>query len=175
MKYYLISIVFLLAMSGCGNDDAPASKAVYFDLKAYLAGEISRLKSQNPEVEKTVMVNGSAETRKLRISDWNKELSAFSDADLNKAAWKGLFIVSKAGDTEIYQADEEKVPVKELRVTRTNNRVSAVRVLLRTRNSLYTSTDTLSYVPDSLYEVRKSQEIRLLNRKNYRITGLFKH
>lgn len=177
MKYHhLLCGILLLLCSGCGDPMAAGQKNAhtYFDLKGYIEQESNRLGRSNPTVHKTVMVNDSSESKELKIKDWKKELSAFSDADMNRAAWKGLFQVKKTGEQETYTSDQKKVPVKQVTLTRRNGQLYGLQILIRNSNALYTSADTLSYYPDSLYEVKKTQNIRLLSEKNYRITGKFK-
>jgi len=46
--------------------------------------------------------------------------------------------------------------------------------VISNKNILYSSGDTLVYYPDSLYEIRKHQKIKLLAQKTYQITGKLK-
>ncbi|MET1055758.1 MAG: hypothetical protein ABWY16_10665 [Pedobacter sp.] len=170
--FLLLSVLFF----GSCDSVAPKKQAAvpqYFDLKGFMDKEVQRLKTLNPEINKTVMVNNTAEDKKLKIADWQKELSAFTDADINKSAWEGLFTRHKNATAEIYKSDNDKVPVKSLTVQYRDHKIFKIQILNSNSNSLYTSNDTLSYFPDSLYEVRKTQHIKLLNVKSYRITGKF--
>lgn len=171
-----ISILLLILFLGACNSTAPKKQlpAKYFDLKGYMAKEVTRLKIMNPEIDKTVTVNKATEQKRLKIADWQKELSMFADADINKSAWQGLFKLTKTKDLETYTSDNEKVPVKVLKIHYKLGKVKEIEVLISNTNSLYTSNDTLSYFPDSLYALQKTQHIKLLNEKNYRITGKFK-
>lgn len=162
----------LLVFLGCN----PAGKSqknplTYFDLKGYFEKEALRLSAINPLLTKTVSVNNMEETKKIRITDWAKELSAFSDADINRSAWKGLFNKKNTGQQETYMSDNKKVPVKEVMISKRNGQVYGIRIVISYSNVLYSSADTLSYFPDSLYQVKKKQQIRLLAEKNYTITG----
>lgn len=150
-----------------------ASVLQYFDLKGFMDGEVKRLEKLNPKIDKSVRVNNTEERKKLKIANWQKELSAFTEADINKSAWAGLFTSHKTSLTETYTSDNDKVPVKLLNVQYRAGKIVKIQILNSNSNSLYTSNDTLSYFPDSLYEIRKTQHIRLLNQKNYRITGRF--
>lgn len=177
MRYNHLLCGFLLMWCfGCGDSTVTTQKNThsYFNLKSYFEQEVLRLNCSNPKVSKTVTVNGSSESKELQIADWKKELSVFSDADINRAAWKGLFEEKKSTDREVYTSNQAKVPVKELTVIKRNGQLYGIQILIRNSNSLYTSADTLSYYPDSVYEVKKTQNIRLLSEKNYRVTGKFK-
>ncbi|WP_142529457.1 hypothetical protein [Pedobacter westerhofensis] len=136
-------------------------------------GEVKRLEKLDPEIDKSVRVNNTEERKKLKIANWQKELSAFSEADINKSAWAGLFTSDQTSLSKTYTADNDKVPVKLLNIQYRAGKIFKIQILNSNSNSLYTSNDTLSYYPDSLYEIRKTQHIRLLNQKNYRISGRF--
>jgi len=173
-------IVFLsLILLFFGSCDSAVSKKhsstpQYFSIKNFIEQEAKRLQQLNPEIDKTVTVNNAQEHKRLRIADWQKELSGFSDADINKSSWQGLFHLEKSSDQEIYVSNSEKVPVKSLRITYHNGKISELQIINNTTNILYSSNDTLSYMPDSLYEIRKTQHIKLLNEKHYMISGRFK-
>jgi hypothetical protein len=174
MRRTLLLPVILLVFSGCNPADKNQKGDLsYFDLKGYFEKESLRLNKSNPVFTKTVMVNESSETKNIRIADWAKELSVFSEADINRSAWKGLFHIEKNKEQEVYSSDDKKVPVKEVLITKTDGKVQGIKILIRTSNMLYSSADTLSYYPDSLYQIKKKQEIRLLSEKNYIITGKF--
>jgi len=173
-KLSFLLLIFFLGACNSGTQKKQSGALEYFDLKDYIAKEAKRLNLLNPEIDKYVEVNRSGEHKKLKITDWQKELAIFSDADVNKSAWQGLFKLNKAGDTKTYVSDNDKVPVKSLSIQYRNGKISSLQILISTVNSLYTSNDTLSYFPDSLYEVKKTQHIKLLNEKNYHITGRFK-
>ena len=165
----------LVVLTAC-NPSNPQGKAIepYFDLKGYIKQEENRLNQLKPTVDKTVTVNNQSERKQVKIDNWADELMVFTDADINKSAWQGLFTVSKNGSVETYRSDDSKVFVKSLQVERNNKVISGIKVVLITKNYLYQSADTLSYYPDSLYEIRKQQHIKLLNPKQYRISGKFK-
>ncbi|TKC56591.1 hypothetical protein FBD94_23040 [Pedobacter hiemivivus] len=146
----------------------------YFDIKGYFEKEALRLNKSNPLLTKSVEVNGAAETKKIHIPDWAKELSIFSDSEINRNAWKGLFSTDKTNEQELYTSANKKVPVKEVLITKKDGRVSGIRILVKNSNMLYSSADTLSYYPDSLYRINKKQHIKLMAEKNYGITGRFK-
>jgi len=173
----VVFLLFTLLFFGSCNPAEPkkqSSALTYFDIKGYFVKEAKRLKSLNPEIDKTVMVNQSAEHKKLKIADWQKELSIFSDADINKSAWQGLFRLHQEEGAKTYLSDNEKVPVKSLHISYKNGKIYGIEILISNANSLYTSNDTLSYFPDSLYQVKKTQHITLLKEKSYKIIGEFK-
>lgn len=167
--------LFLILLASCGRaekQNAPSS-APYFDVQAYFNQEVKKLSTKNPVVHKTVVINGSTENKALKIADWNKELSSFIDADINKRAWEGEFKVQKTNHGLLYTSNNDKVPVKKLEIRKDKNGITSVTIILKNSNYLYSSADTLSYYPDSLYQIKKIQQIQLMSAKSYRISGAF--
>lgn len=173
-----VSVLFLILLlySSCSNETQEKQKSIvhYFDLNGFIKNETKRLQALTPSVNKSVQVNNKAENRNFDNIDWEKELSVFSDADINKAAWENQFIVSKTEGAEIYKTDKVKIPVKYLEVRYKDAKIHQIQIVMQTSNLLYVSRDTLSYFPDSLYEIKKTQHIKFLQPKSYKIRGTFK-
>ncbi|HMI05465.1 MAG TPA: hypothetical protein VK541_23455 [Pedobacter sp.] len=177
MKYNtLLAGSILLFLLGCnaGTDERQKNASPYFDLKGYFEKEANRLTKASPAVRKTVGINGFSETKTLKIADWKRELSSISNADINKASWRGAFRIIRSENKVMYRSDDRKVPVKELCIFYRDTIASGFLVLIRNSNALYTSTDSLIYYPDSLYRIKKNQQIKLLSEKNYEITIKFR-
>jgi len=173
MKRYLLVLTALLTACAAPEKENTGTKAVYFDLKGYFSKEAAALNARHPFVNKRVVVNSKAEDKQVKISDWQKEFSVFIDADINKAAWEGEFSSKATAQGITYTSNSDKVPVKQVQVLKASGAVRGIVITIHNSNYLYSSSDTLSYYPDSLYEIRKSQEIKLLSPKRYEITGKF--
>lgn len=145
----------------------------YFDLEEYFNGEILRLSKANPTVNKSVIVNGQAEYKKIKIPNWKQELSSFMSSDINKASWRGSFKATVSQNLKIYTTNNAKIPVKKLKIIYKNNKVFAIEIFVQNVNNLYTSQDSLSYFPDSLYQIKKVQLIKLMDKKEYQVNGAF--
>ncbi len=164
----------VLALASCTLKEQENKNAKsYFDLEGYFKKEAARLQKANPAINKTVMVGGKSETHQINIANWEKEFDLFIQADINKAAWRGAFNANGTNGNRIYTSQSAKVPVKKLEVSFKHNKVSAIRIFVSNTNDLYTSSDSLSYYPDSLYQIKKTQKIRLSADKKYEITGKF--
>jgi hypothetical protein len=172
-KNILLGCILIL-FAACGNTTAPQNAPKkYFDLKGYFEQEAMRLNKTKPLVYKTVKVNEATENKKIRIADWNKELANFIDADINKNAWQGSFKIERTADQDLFTSNDEKIVVKKLKITYKNDKITTIEILLNTSNYLYHSTDTLTYQPEKGYEIKKTQQIKLLNPKRYEIKGTF--
>lgn len=173
-KRYLF--VFALALFSCNQrkESEANTDLIYFDIKGYFAKEIIHLTELKPAVKKSVSINGALENKSLVIKDWTKELSVFLDADINKTSWKGSFVAIKNDHQETYTSSSKKIPVKKILIEKNGNKIRKVEIFIANKNILYTSNDTLTYYPDSLYQIEKRQKIRLLSAKKYSIIGKLK-
>lgn len=176
MNKKLILFAFALGCFGCNQPEESKANTdlLYFDVSGYFRREASRLKKINPEIVKEVSVNGAAEQQKLRITDWEEELAVFSNADINKASWKGSFKIEKAEHTESYTSNNKRIPVKKVLVCKDKSKVKKLEIIITNNNILYSSGDTLLYYPDSLYQIKKHQKIKLLKAKTYTVIGRFR-
>lgn len=170
----LAGILLLFISCNTQTDEQQKETEAYFDLRAYFRKEAERLTAAAPLVTKTVSINDSSETKSLKITDWKRELSAISDADINKTSWKGVFTIEKKKNLLVYSTNDEKVSVKKVVITFKDDMPSGFLALIRNSNALYTSTDSLSYYPDSLYRLTKTQNIRFLTKKKYKVSILFR-
>ncbi|HVW98033.1 MAG TPA: hypothetical protein VHA56_18830 [Mucilaginibacter sp.] len=144
----------------------------YFDIKGYFAGEISRLNRENSPVLKTVKHNGTAQSKKVSIKNWEQELESFTSADINKPAWKDSYTITTGDSITIYKAKEPDLKVREIMIKKTEGKVKWLAIYTRTRNMLYQNIEKLSYYPDSLYLIEKGQHVRFIGDNNYTIRGL---
>ncbi len=165
---------FLLVVLLCScTNNQKEQKKLYFDIKGYFQQEAKRLKKLNPTVTKTVIVNGKTEQKKIKISDWEKELKSFEDGDINKDAWRNLFAVTKSNDLTIYTNVDDKITVKKLGVAVRNKELNYIGIFISNKNILYSSRDTLTYAPNEYYEIKKTQKISLMSEKRYVIRATF--
>lgn len=150
-----------------------AGTLLYFDLKGYFEKEANRLQKKTPSVSKQVFTKGEAEKKTVKITSWKEELAVFEAADINKASWRGEFVIKQMDNGVSYTTGNEKIPVKKLEVLKTGNQITSIKIYKSSENRLYTATDTLIYYPDSVYMVQSAQKIRLLEPKVYHVIGTF--
>jgi hypothetical protein len=168
-----LSCVFLgIILHSCSQPSQNKMQVkTYFDLKSYFEKEANQLNRVNLAIDKYVSINGNISQKSVRIEDFHKELNSFIDADINKAAWKNEFKVTRKGDIITYLTSNQKIPVKKLEIQYQDKRVSSIYIVMKVDNMLYHSTDTLTYKPNQYYEIKKLQKIKLLEEKRYTIKG----
>jgi hypothetical protein len=147
----------------------------YFDIKGFFKNDSARLTQLNQSIYKTVKHNGVSESKTVHIANWGTELSLFSGADINKPAWKDSYKVTVDSNLIVYQALTPDLKMREIRIKLVAGKVKYMIILDSTKNILYSSLEKLSYFPDSLYLIQKTQTVKLLGTNKYDISGYFNH
>lgn len=174
MKLYLYIFALIVLLSSCSNNPKASDTKVYFDIRSFFESEATRLKKTNPFIEKQVMQNVDQEIKRLRIQDWNNELNLFIESDINKPSWRKSYAISNTRNETVYTAMEDKLRTRKVVIEKSiRGEVIHIYIQNHTQNLLYTSSETLNYYPDSLYQISKQQEVRLLGTNNYSISGKF--
>jgi len=167
--------LLILTLSSCVQKEQNKTQVeTYFNLKSYFEKEADRLNNLHLQLDKSVTINGETERKQVKINDFKNELNVFIAADINKASWRGAFTTTKTADLERYTTNNEKIPVKKVEINYQNNKIKSVQVLVVVNNILYHSIDSLTYFPDSLYMVNKTQKIKLIKEKKYIVVGRLK-
>ncbi len=173
MKYILI-LFFSIILVSC-DDPIPKSNKKYFDIKSFFEREAQRLSSIKKGVEKTVSRNGYKETRKFNSLNWMNEFNLFIESDINKPAWKDRYQISQKNNFTIYMALDSNLRTRYILIKRkTNGTIDYIEILNKTINSLYQSSEQLTYLVDSVYYIKKQQNVRLIGNNEYEIIGNLK-
>lgn len=175
-KRYLAILGFILlqALHSCkGDSHAGADTGKFFDIKGYFQADSLRLSKLNPLVTKTVVHNTDTETKKLHIENWGNELRLFIESDINKPAWKASYTVQDDSDFLIYKAKDPSLRTRDIIIKKMGGKIKWILIFNHSTNALYESEEKLSYYPDSLYEIRKLQKVKLMGLEKYTITGAF--
>lgn len=172
MRYSFI-FAFLI-LSACSGQKEENGIKTYMDVKGFFDAEASRLSSANPEISKTVARNDASETRNMKNINWKTELSLFAESDINKPAWKDSYkVINRAGKT-IYVASDSSLRTREINITKDpRGRIRKITILNQVDNMLYSSTEQLLYIPDSVYQISKQQHVAIIGDNRYFINGVF--
>ena len=168
---FAAGIGIALLLPACKPAIKENATAKYFDLKAYFKADSARLTRLNRAILKTVTHNGVTESKEVRIDNWSRELSLFSESDINKPAWRDSYKVQTTPTVVIYTATDDDLKTREIIVNKTGDRVKYIVIYNYTKNILYYTKEKLTYWPDSLYKIEKTQHVRLLGLNKYVITG----
>jgi hypothetical protein len=167
---FLSFLCLTLLLPSC-KPDIPKNGTKFFDLKGYFHADSLRLTKLKHLTLKTVTHNGITETKKVHIANWGTELNLFSQSDINKPAWSNSYTVTNDGNAIIYKAKEPQLRTREIVISKQGNKIRWIMIYNNTKNTLYQSTEKLSYFPDSVYIIQKYQKVRLLGANTYIIKG----
>jgi hypothetical protein len=169
---YLI-ISFIAFLTSCKPDNIQTAPK-YFDIKGYFHADSLRLTKLNHLTLKTVRHNGVSETKKVHINNWGSELSLFINSDINKPAWRDSYNIQDSGDALVYRAKTFDLKTQLIIINKQGDKIKWILIYNSTKNMLYQTTEKLSYFPDSLYVIQKSQQISLFgnNRLTHKISLL---
>jgi len=142
----------------------------YADIKGFFEAEVTRLTLSRSVVDKTITQNEYSETKKGIQIDWKDELNLFSGSDINKVAWKDSYKIIKDSSSIVYIAIDTNLRTREIRIKKdSSGKPRHILIRNSSKNYLYESTETLIYVPDSVYSIEKYQKVILLGKNNYLI------
>lgn len=180
-RHFIKIIPVLALMLSCSQQEDFGSRnpTGYFDLGEYFRDEIHDLENRKPEVVKVVLLNGERQEMTLAIQDWEKELSAFIQADIDKPAFVGRYLVDttrEQGSTIIrFEAKGKDLKTRLLQVTYDSASIHPTKVeaSMATKNILYKSTQDLVYEPDAGYTITGMQSVKFLKEDHFKIKANF--
>ncbi|NQD69581.1 hypothetical protein HP439_02455 [Sphingobacterium shayense] len=156
------------------NQKSTVANQHYADLPEFFEKEIKRLTKLNPTILKTVVKDSVSESKKTSIDDWKIELSSFASIDLNKPAHKGLFKKDSTGNKVTYRSVDPKIDIQQVDIQyQKDGTPFSFLIKRKIENTLYKTSETLSYDNTDGYSIEKEQHILLLGNKFYLIKGIF--
>jgi hypothetical protein len=166
-------VMLLSGLPSCRPDIKQGGTTLkYFDISGYFKADTARLRKLNPTVNKTVTHNNVTENKTVHITNWGQELNLFIQSDINRPAWKNSYAVQVMDSLIIYKAKSPDLHTTKIIIKKDGDKVKWILIFNHTKNLLYETREKLSYFPDSVYLIQKSQQVRLMGRNNYRIEGV---
>ncbi|QEK50584.1 hypothetical protein FYC62_02055 [Pedobacter aquae] len=170
----IIFIISALCLTACSFSSEKKEQAVnYYNLQKYFSEEAARLNKIKPGINKTVKHNHDSETQNIKVEDWIKELALFVESDINKVAWKNSYQKDSTSTSITYTAKEENLRTRKIIILLKGNKPSKISITNQTKNNLYYTKEELIYIPDSLYQIEKFQDVKVLGINNYQVKGVF--
>ena len=108
------------------------------------------------------------------MTDCKQGPDLFISSDINKPSWKNSYTVEKDKNVTTYTALDTSLKVRKIRLERNGEKISSIEISSRVNNEIYTSAETLNYYPDSLYTIKKQQNVKGLGNNTYKIEGKIK-
>lgn len=188
--FCVVALLPPAALMSCGDQSSPEAAAPgaahqlgpYFNLRGLLDRQVQDLAARRPAVEKEVTMRGSQpETVRVPQVKWADELQVFYQADINKAALRGVYTVDSAavpgGTRRTYRLKpgHDTAPVVRLDVLTQAGQPQEVHATLRQDNALFFGQKRLrlTFRSGQLagYEVGGVQKLVLFDTLRYRATA----
>ena len=173
-------------LAGCG-DAGPAASPVrrprYFDVKGLLDKQVMQLAQRHAAVIKHVRLRDNApETVRVPAVKWADELQVFFQADINKAALRGAYVVDSVllpggllRRTYTRLPGQPNAPVARLVVVQQGAVAQEVAATIEQNNALFASQKQLRFRLQngqlSSYEVVGTQKLVLFDTLHYAAAG----
>ncbi len=177
----LPSFLLFMLVSSCREGepsiDDPADPAThpYFDLAAFFTSEIERLNQEQPRVRKRLFLNESKDTIRSGKQNYEEELGAFKEADINKSAYLGKYQIDSLREQETlqevrYQALEPDFRTRLIRIVLAGSqRPQEILIEQHSHNPIFKTQQHLRYLPDSGYTIERTQKLPLNEAKRIKI------
>ena len=171
--YRKLFILLLVFISSCSNREEMKTETAFFDIKGFFEAEVKRLTNKKSTVNKSVRQNDHSEVKKNLSVDWENELALFIASDINKPAWKDSYKISGDSVHFNYVAIDTNLRTRSVEIKKDlEGRAIFFKIKNMTRSKLYESSEELTYIPDSIYAINKSQSVRFLGKNTYQISGI---
>ena len=160
----------LLGIFLCTCDRAPQDAPVsyegkFYDLAGYMDAEMARLAVAHPTADKTIVLNGTEESKRGVAIDYAADLRLFRQADINKPAWEDKYrteteALSAGHRRTHYVATDSSLVVRRITVEEDQGETTEIRIERRTGNVLSDGRHELTYAPARGYRVVTEQTNR---------------
>lgn len=182
--YMVASGIFI----SCTPQIEGKEKQAYFSTETYFNGVIDSLAKETISLEKEGTINGQVDKRSLTITQdsifWQREFQAFIDADINKPALIGQYMVDTAhskdkvtGDSIVaitYTSRSNELTTQSMQVwLTTSGTVKGLHITTADKNVIYASGQTLNYLAGEQYSLTAYQKVVSQDRENYALQVTF--
>jgi hypothetical protein len=169
LSYILTAFIAVALLASCAKGPAPENRPElthFFSLKDYFAQEVQALSSVN-KVKKTTAVNGEKEEHILEAIDFERELKAFSEADINRQAWTDKYSIDSLFNDEkvltklAYTAIDPKLKTKRVEIDFEDSVVSKIFIENSTSSAVAKTRQLLTFQPGTGYSFQSTQNVIL--------------
>jgi len=170
-------IFALLLWASCDKPEENNNTKNYFDLQQFIAAETKTLSTNSYALKKKNELNGVIDSIGSTAVNWEKELSIFADADINKPAWKKSFsidsLITDSSLSLFYQALDSNIAIRHLQVNLLHGQVNQITFKKAKSNFVYNSSQTCSFTRNIGFAINGKQKILWFTEKTYAVSGYF--
>lgn len=175
MKLSILFFAGIILLFSCNNAEEKKAKRIntYFDIAGFFDAEMDSLQKIDPTIKKTIWVDGVPETQELKITNWKKELLAFKSSDINKPAWVDSYKIDTLFGKDInivrYTVTDADLKIRFVEMEIENSECKNILVQSEEHNSVYSSSQRLSYKKGLGYTVESMQQVNFMDDRSYKI------
>ena len=181
MRYIVTFILFLTLQSCLSTSEQEDNKPnLFFSLENYFENEIARLNQEQPKVSKRINLKGKEEVKAFDTLDYQKELIAFSNADINKIAWQDKYQADTAYTPEgkmqhiSYQAKDDKLKTQKIAIQFTQEgEIEEIYIKATTESFVADVYKELYYKPATGYRFTSQQSTNISRPTVVEVEALF--
>lgn len=185
-KLHFIHYFLFLVLVSCGSEKNEEAEGSFYNLKAFVKGQIDLFTELKPTVNKKMMVGDSVEITETSTIDWEKELELFVQADLNKPVNRLIYDTRQDSLGVIYTLKEgENAPVRLLKIVldKVSGNPRSVEAKIIAKNYLYESEKNLLMNFGEVsgkwrilsYQVKGFQDLVISDRKPFAIEAVIQN
>ncbi len=177
MRLLVIVSIILVQFSCAQQQTDKTLEAPFFDLKGYFSQEQERL-SLLRGFEKKVELNGQIEEGRFDTLDWEIELKAFSDANINLPAWYDKYAIDSVfSNNELYtlhyHAIDSSLRIQAIQIEFEQKAPSKIQIERKSNSPLAQTFKSLVYEPDRGYSILNIQHLRMSEEKKVSVQVRF--
>lgn len=173
MRYFLIVLFFMTACTQ-QKDSSDKVQKVYFDLASIVQNDIDINAQTKAGEEKTVLINGATETKKIDTVHWEKELETIINCDINKPSWKGKYLIQTTKNPRkiSYLATSSKIPVRNMVVfyKAQTDSIYYIEIEKKMGTFIFSNEQHIFYYPKKSFKIIAKQQAVFMNDFNSEIT-----
>ncbi|NRB63439.1 MAG: hypothetical protein HRU40_10535 [Saprospiraceae bacterium] len=176
--FFLCSFLLFLMMSCTSADsaiDEMDRQPLFFDVRAFFDEEIAALNKKQPQVRKTLDLNGVKEEFLTDSLDFSNELSLFLNSEINKVSWRDSYQADTTlgADQHIqqtrYVALDDKLQTRLVVVEYKNQIPSVIRIVNETKNIILAATQELVYEVGVRFSIDQTQQLKFMTENIVRV------
>ena len=174
-----VCLILVILLTSCGEENINSEHKQYYDIAYFFKQESVALQKNKMKIVKQIIKDGAKDLKTFDNINWQKELKPFADCDINKPAWINSYLtdtitLKNGGITITYTAKEEKLPVRRIKISFTNeNLIEDIVIRKERHNFYYRSDDWFVYRAMKGFEIKGSQKVHFLDETIYEISAIF--
>ena len=169
-------------LNSCSKDPAELyyeDQRYYYDLPSFIRSQAENLQNKSQWVRKHVTKDGHSHIIERGNIDWQEELDAFLESDINRPAWRGEFKVDTISLERVYvityKTENKQIPVKNVVITIDKDTGQCLQVTIdrKTKNFLYSSDQSMYFTTGEGYMMKGKLSVSYLFDSEYSIESEF--